>query len=193
VNLRRAALRIRVNVRRSDSVLLLGRICALVLPGTPPADAQAVARRIDALLVDVEHEIQIICGAAAHILWQRLQSKRAVVVDVDGDTEQHALPLLLQQRCDENGGMPYLAFLTQYPSQRLLHLFPYELAHRYRCVPVGAERGVLTLAASEPLDHTIIAYFQTAIQQSIFQVRCEASMIDDILRYWQRFEPPLAL
>jgi Type II secretion system (T2SS), protein E, N-terminal domain len=89
--------------------------------------------------------------------------------------------------------MPYLAFLTQYPSQRLLHLFPYELAYRYRCVPVGAERGTLTLAASEPLDHTVIAYFQTLIQQRIFQVRCEASMIDDILRYWQRFEPPLAL
>ncbi len=193
VKLRRAALRIRGNIRKSDSVLLLGKICALVLPRTPPDGAQAVARRIDALLVDVEHEIQIICGAAAHILWQRLQSKRAVVVEVDEATNQLAMPILLEQRSDESGGRPYLAFLTQYPSQRLLHLFPYELAHRYRCVPVGAERGMLTLAASEPLDGTTIAHFQTTIQQSIFQVRCEASMIDDILRYWQRFEPPFAL
>ncbi|MEO6891684.1 MAG: hypothetical protein ABI456_18995 [Ktedonobacteraceae bacterium] len=193
MNLRRAALRIRSNIRKSDSILLLGKICALVLPRTPPVGAQAVVRRIDALLVDVEHEIQIICGAAAHVLWQRLQSKHAVVVEVDGVADQRATPVLLEQRPDENGDRPYLAFLTQYPSQRLLHLFPYELAYRYRCVPVGAERGVLTLAASEPLDHTTIAYFQTTIQQNIFQVRCEASMIDDILRYWQRFEPPLAL
>ncbi|MDQ2717472.1 MAG: hypothetical protein M3Z08_21465 [Chloroflexota bacterium] len=193
MNLRRAALRIRGNIRRSDSVLLLGKVCALVLPATPPTGAQAVVRRIEALLVDVEHEIQIICGAAAHNLWQRLQSKCAVVVDVDGAAEQLATPSLQEQRSDENDGMPYLAFLTQYPSPRLLHLFPYELANRYRCVPVGAERGVLTLAASEPLDHTTIAYFQTTIQQGIFQVRCEASMVDDILRYWQRFEPPRAL
>ncbi len=193
MHLRRAALRIRGNIRKSDSILLLGKSCALVLPRTPPDGAQAVARRIDALLVDVEHEIQIVCGAAAHVLWQRLQSKHAVVVEVDEGADQLATPVLLEQQAGENGGRPYLAFLTQYPSQRLLHLFPYELAYRYRCVPVGAERGVLTLAASEPLDHTTIAYFQTTIQQSIFQVRCEASMIDDILHYWQRFEPPLAL
>jgi hypothetical protein len=81
--------------------------------------------------------------------------------------------------------LPYLAFLTSYPPPRLLHLVPYELACLYRCVPVGAERGVLTLATSQRLAQEVIMHFRTVTQRNIFQVRCEAGMIDDVLHYWK--------
>ncbi|TMD51307.1 MAG: hypothetical protein E6I93_10940 [Chloroflexi bacterium] len=84
--------------------------------------------------------------------------------------------------------VPYLAFLADYPSRRLLHLFPYELACRYQCVPVGADRDMLTIGTSQRQDDAVIAHFEQVTRRGIFQVRCEVSMIDDVLRYWQRVE-----
>jgi len=188
VSLRRAARRIRQNVRRSDIVLLSGLSCIIVLRNTLLEGAQAVARRISTLLAGIEYEIQILCGDAAHLLMQRLQAERAIVIEQKEPERVHApsLPVALAITGRELDSLPYLAFLAHYPSQRLLHLFPYELACRYHCFPVGAERGILTLATSQELDRAVISYFQEVIQRNIFQVRCEASMIDDVLSYWQR-------
>jgi len=188
VSLRRAAHRIRQNIRRSDIVLLSGLSCIVVLCDTLLEGAQAVTRRISTLLADIEYEIQILCGDAANMLLQRLQAERAIVVEQKELERVHApsLPTVLATAVREPDPLPYLAFLAHYPSQRLLHLFPYELACRYHCFPVGAERGVLTLATSQELEREVISYFQEMIQRSIFQVRCEASMIDDVLSYWQR-------
>lgn len=187
VSLRRAARRIRQNIRRSDIVLLSGLSCIIVLCDTLLDGAQAVARRIATLLADIDYEIQILCGDAANVLMRRLQAERAIVVEQKELERVHApsLPAALAMTGRELDPLPYLAFLTHYPSQRLLHLFPYELACRYHCFPVGAERGVLTLATSQELDREVISYFQEVIQRSIFQVRCEAGMIDDVLSYWQ--------
>ena len=88
-------------------------------------------------------------------------------------------------------GLPYLAFLTNYPAPHLLHLFPYELACRYQCVPVGAERNMLTLATCHWLNREIVTQLRTATHRGIFQVRCEVTMIDEILRYWQRLQGTL--
>jgi hypothetical protein len=85
--------------------------------------------------------------------------------------------------------LPHLAVLAQYPAPRILHLFPYELACHYRCVPVGAERTMLTLATSQRLELEVIAYFQEITRRNIFLVRCEASMIEDVLLYWHRIAP----
>jgi Type II secretion system (T2SS), protein E, N-terminal domain len=85
--------------------------------------------------------------------------------------------------------LPQLAFLSHYPPLRLLHLFPYALAQQYQCVPVGAERGVLTVATSQRLEPAVIAHLQEETQRAIFQVYCEMSIIDDVLRYWQRMLP----
>jgi MshEN domain len=85
--------------------------------------------------------------------------------------------------------LPHLAFLSNYPPLRLFHLFPYALAQQYQCVPVGAERGVLTIATSQRLEPAVIAHLQEATQRAIFQVYCEMSIIDDVLRYWQRMLP----
>jgi len=186
--LRRAARRIRQHVRRGDMVLLSGLACIIVLYDTPLEGAQAVARRMSTLLADIECETQILCGDAAYVLMQRLQAERAIVIE-QKELERvrtPSLPAALAMAGRELDPLPYLAFLANYPSQRLLHLFPYKLACRYHCFPVGAERGVLTLATCQELDREVVSYFQEVIQRNIFQVRCEASMIDDVLSYWQR-------
>ncbi len=85
--------------------------------------------------------------------------------------------------------LPHLAFLTSYPPLRLFQTFPYALAQQYQCVPVGAERGVLTLATCQRLEPDTVAHLQGVTQQTIFQVRCELSLIDDVLRYWERSLP----
>ncbi|GCE19359.1 hypothetical protein [Dictyobacter kobayashii] len=82
--------------------------------------------------------------------------------------------------------LPYLAFLSSYPTKQLLQLFPYELACCYRCVPIGAERRSLTLATSQRLEADILGLVRRSVQRNIFQVRCEADMIEDILHYWQK-------
>lgn len=89
----------------------------------------------------------------------------------------------------ESALLPHLAFLSHYPPLRLFHLFPHALAQQYQCVPVGAERGVLTVATSQRLEPEVIAHLQEATQRAIFQVYCEMSIINDVLRYWERMLP----
>jgi hypothetical protein len=181
--LHRATRRIRGNVRRNDSVLLHGTNCIILLPSTLPEGAQVVARRIYTLLADVEFELQIIYDRAAFALMQRLQVGH--VFTVVEECEAIYRPVSTMPWRSDQSGLPYLAFLATYPPHRLLHLFPYDLACRHRCVPVGAERGVLTLATCRQLDQDLISYFHDVTQHNIFQVRCEVEMIEDILKYWK--------
>lgn len=181
--LQHAVQRIRRNVRRSDSVLLRGTICIILLPATLPEGAQVVARRVYALLADVEFEMQIMYDSAAFALMQRLQNEHPLTIVKECETTWK--PVSMTPYSSDQNSLPYLAFLASYPPSRLLHLFPYELAHRHRCVPVGAERGVLTLATCKRLDQDLISYFHDVTQHNIFQVRCEAEMIEDILKYWR--------
>lgn len=181
--LQQVVYRIRGNVRRNDVVLLQETNCIILLPATPVEGAQAVARRIYTLLADVEFEMQIMYDKAAFALVRRLQNEHPFSIINEGETSWRpgtVLPYSRDQSC-----LPYLAFLASYPAPRILRLFPYELANRHRCVPVGAERGVLTLAASRPLDQDLIAHFYTVTQHNIFQVRCEEEMVADILEYWK--------
>lgn len=190
-SLRRAIRRMRENVRRSDVIWWVETSCALVLEGTPPEGVQAVAKRISMLLADVDCTLQTVFGETAQELLRRIQAQQAVIVVSDemqsppmvgSEQEKH----LLASSGDEGSDLPYLAFLAHYPAHRILHLFPYELACRYRCVPVGTERKVLTIATCQRLDEHVVAQLQEITQREIFQVRCEARMIDDVLSYWQR-------
>jgi hypothetical protein len=183
VALQRATCRIRRNVRRSDVVLLRGTTCLILLVATQVEGAQAVARRVYALLADVEFEIQILHDRAAFVLVQRLQSEQPFAVVEECETVWK--PVSVTSSSTDQSSLPYLAFLASYPSLRLLQLFPYELARRHRCVPVGEERGVLTLATCRPLEQALISHFHNVTQHTIFQVRCEAEMIEDILKYWK--------
>ncbi len=72
IALQLAAQRIRRNVRSSDTVLLLDTDCIVVLSHVTVDGAQVVARRVYALLADVEFELQILCDNAALALLQSL-------------------------------------------------------------------------------------------------------------------------
>ncbi|HLI08766.1 MAG TPA: hypothetical protein VKV40_19550 [Ktedonobacteraceae bacterium] len=204
-SVRRVARRVCRNVRQSDCVLYAGSVCAVVFAGASLCGAQAAARRLRDLLVDVEYELQVLSGASAMTMLQRLRAHQAVVVqrEEDGDFsmflhERRARELEqgLQEEDGREGGenaeretLPRLSVLSQYPAPRVLHLFPYELARRYRCVPVGAERSILTLATCQHLEADVIAYFQEVTRRNIFLVRCEEHMVEDVLLYWQRILP----
>jgi Type II secretion system (T2SS), protein E, N-terminal domain len=194
-----AAQRIRRNVRCSDTVLLLESACIIVLPETPWEGAHAVARRISAMLVDVElniQNIQTIYGETANALLQRIYDEQTVVTEVKLENDMRfdrekidsivSFSQMQAERSSPENALPYLAFVSSYPSARVLHLFPYELACRYRCVPVGAERGIVTLATCQELTQDILSHMRDVIRHNIFQVRCEAGVVDDILNYWQR-------
>jgi hypothetical protein len=186
--LRRAAQRIRSNVRRSDSVWWLDMSCAIVLSGATLECGQVVAKRLMPLLADVECAMQILSGGTAQAFLQRLSASHAILLE-DNQQEIQCMPenqVPLIQPVPDTDTLPYLAFLANYPSYRLLHLFPYELARRHHCVPVGVERKILTIATCRRLEYHIVSQFQEATQCDIFQVRCEAGMIDDVLNYWQR-------
>ena len=181
--LQHAVQRIRRNVRRSDSVLLRGTICVILLPATLPEGAHVVARRVYALLADVEFEMQLMYDSAAFALVQRLQNEHPLALVEVCETAWQ--PVSVTPYRSDQTSLPYLAFLASYPAPRLLHLFPYDLACRHRCVPVGVERGILTLATCKQLDQDLISHFHEVTQYNIFQVRCEAEMIEDILKYWR--------
>ncbi|MBV9614876.1 MAG: hypothetical protein JO011_11405 [Ktedonobacteraceae bacterium] len=181
--LQRATRRIRRNVRRSDVVLLRGTNCIILLPATIPEGAQVVARRVYALLADVEFEMQLMYDSAAFALVQRLQNEHPLTIVEECETSWK--PVSVTPYISDQSSLPYLAFLASYPPPRLLHLFPYELAHRHRCVPVGTERGVLTLATCKPLEQDLISHLHDITQHNIFQVRCEVEMIEDVLKYWR--------
>lgn len=183
IALRRAAQRVKRNIRSGDTVLLFETSCAVILPGTTTCGAQAVARRIYALLADIEFELQILYAETALTLLGRLGAGQAVV---PMEREERPTQPTRIRRVTASDELPYLAYLSSYPSQRLLHLFPYDLARLYHCAPVGAERGVLTLATCQRFDAELIAQFRSITQLNIFQVRCEANMIDDILKYWRQ-------
>ena len=78
-----AARRIRRNIRGTDTILLLEQVCAIGLPATPLQGAQSVARRVAALLADIDCEIQALYGLSALTLWQRMLSRHALVVGAD--------------------------------------------------------------------------------------------------------------
>jgi len=187
IALRRAAQRVKRNIRSGDTMLLFETSCAVILPGTTTCGAQAVARRIYALLADIEFELQILYAETALTLLGRLGAGQAIV---PMEREERPTQPTIMSRVTAGDELPYLAYLSSYPSQRLLHLFPYDLARLYHCVPVGAERGVLTLATCQRFDAELIAQFRNITQLNIFQVRCEAKMIDDILKYWRQMLLP---
>jgi hypothetical protein len=190
-----AARRICRQVRSSDTVLLLEKVCALVLPVTPFSGAQAVASRIAQCLIDIPCQLRVYHGATALLVLQNLREAGARSISHEECAE---MSCSTTQRAEQMGHaapkemasdiLPYLAFLTNYPPPRLLHLLPYELAYRYQCVPVGAEHKVLTLATCRWLNREIVAQLHSATRREIFQVRCEMAMIDEVLHYWQRLQ-----
>lgn len=190
------ARRIRRQLRLSDSVLLLEKSCALVFPATPFSGVQIVMNRISVLLAGFSYEQRAYHGTTALLLLQRLREAGAQLIPLEEcswlPSPAHSPWQRALSHAETGGAMPnalpYLAFLTNYPSPRLLHLFPYELACRYQCIPVGAERKILTLATCQQLTREIVGQLRVVTRRDIFQVRCEMTMIDEVLHYWRRLQ-----
>ncbi len=81
--LQRALPRIRRTIRGTDMVFFQGKTCAVALPATPIAGAEVVARRLSALLVDVEYTTHIVYGAAAQTALTQLRFMQAVEVPAE--------------------------------------------------------------------------------------------------------------
>jgi hypothetical protein len=187
------AKRIRRLVRFSDNVLLLESVCALLLPTTPFSGAQALANQISLLLIDVPCELQVYHGMTALLVLQRLREAGAKTPSPDDCAEIPApFPLIERQigqeekKATSTDALPYLPFLANYPSFQVLHLFPFELACRYQCVPLGSERNMLTLGTCHGLNQEIVKQLRLATRRGLFLVRCEIAVIDEVLRYWRR-------
>jgi len=190
-----AASRIRRQVRSQDSVFLLERVCALLLPATPLTGAQTVASRVSLLLSDVPCDLQIYHGATALLVLQRLYEAGVETIEREASPDLAVQITWVQAEVEQKktpdntlDPLPYLAFLANYPSPRLLQLFPYDLARRYQCVPLGTERKMLTLATCHWLNREVVAQLHTVTNREIFQVRCEITIIDEVLHYWQRIQ-----
>jgi hypothetical protein len=199
--LERAIRRIRQQIRASDLIFSLEGECALLLHSATLAGAETVLRRLRPLLADVEHSARCLAGEAARQFLHELQRRQPRLIEGERHEQQeigHNKQAEAATRSDADQSqaasqLPYLAFLSSYPSIRLLQILPYELARRYRCVPIGAERGTLTLATARRLDRATLDHLQTVTQRAIFQVRCEPEMINEILSYWeQQQRGPLA-
>lgn len=195
-----AARRILRQARGHDSILLLETTCALLLPAMPFSGAQAVARRISPFLSSFACKVQVYHGTTALLVLQQLHEAgaRPLTQEECDDPLSPAAPLTErahqhqeEPRDADATPFPHLAFLTNYPAPRLLHLLPYDLACRYQCVPVGSERKKLTLATCRWLDDEVLAQLQMVTRREIFQVGCEVSIIEEVLRYWQRVQESL--
>lgn len=188
-----AARRMRRLLRHRDSILLLEKVCALLLPATPFSGAEAVARRIVVSLSDIPCELHVYHGMTAISILQTLREKGAQCLSHEQYMETFSLSEQKVELTDSAihpertiDTLPYLSFLTNYPPFHLLRLLPYEMACQYQCVPVGAERRALTLATDRWLNREIAAKLRSATQREIFQVRCEMAVINEVLQYWQQ-------
>jgi len=190
------ARRIRRQLRLSDSVLLLEKRCALVFPATPFSGVHVVMNRVSVLLAEIPCEQHAYHGTTALLLLERMRAAGAQLIPFEecswlpSAARSHQKRGLSQTEASgaPTTALPYLACLTTYPPPRLLHLFPYELACRYQCIPVGAARKILTLATCQQLTRETVGQLQIATSRNIFQVRCEMTMIDEVLHYWRRLQ-----
>ncbi len=190
-----AAKRIRRLLRTYDNVLLQEHTCALLLPATPFSRAQELVKRVALLLTDVPCAMQVYHGTTALLILQHLYEAGATVlssevyVEIPSLVGKPEIPVEKKEhQPPSSSALPYLAFLANYPSPRLLDLFPYELACQYHCVPLGSERNMLTLATCQWLNYEVVMQLRSATHRGIFQVRCEISLIDEVLCYWRRLQ-----
>ncbi len=184
-SLRWLALQIIRQIRREDYILLHSQQCVLILRGASLEGGEAVARRLSTFLEEIDHRLQIVSGPSALVVERNLREQKALVID--RTYLERGEPFLYMGGQESEGlQIPYLAFLTQYPARRLLYLFPYELGYRHRCVPIGVERGLLTLATVQQLDRAVQVSLEGITGRRIVQVRCDSTLIEELLRHWRR-------
>ena len=95
----------------------------------------------------------------------RLQDNDVVMVDTAVIARENELTLLARKL-----GVPYLSLLPRKKPEQVQRLVTLKLAHELQCYPLGRERGTLTVALSNPQDHTILARLHQETGLRIFPV-----------------------
>ena len=98
-------------------------------------------------------------------LVESLQDNDVVMVDTEVIAREDELTSLARKL-----GMPYLSLLPRKRPEQVQRLVTLKLAHELQCYPLGRERGTLTVALSNPQDHTILARLHKETGLRIFPV-----------------------
>ena len=102
--------------------------------------------------------------------------------DEDGEipTDSTDDLLIANSSIQDFKAIPYLR-LPNALSTRLKSLIPYDIASRFRCVPVGRDHQRLTVAMADPTDTKTIQKLHEATHMSIFPVSCDSKALDQLL------------
>lgn len=95
--------------------------------------------------------------------------------DLSGDEE--ALPLLARKL-----GVPYLMLLPHTLPRSVQRVVNARLAQELRCFPVGRERNILTVAMSNPQDHSILERLHRETGLRIFPVLTHPEALEKALK-----------
>lgn len=74
-------------------------------------------------------------------------------------------------------GIPYLASPVDMLTADIARLIPFEIARRHYCVPIGFERGNLTLALLDPTDSELLKTLSTVTRLTIHPVLSNSAEI----------------
>jgi hypothetical protein len=189
---------LRLRVRKTDSVFLLGHSFYFLLPGASIEGGNIVQDRLwEALLWRIHNasDIELLkpnlmtTGHSAYPVpqgdaWQCLADAQEIKVSFDTRPEcpfgsalvraaRPAQPRLNDVDLPELArrlGVPYLSLLPRRTLEQVQQLVDPRLAQELHCYPLGRERGTLTVAMSDPQDRTVLDRLQKETGLHIFPV-----------------------
>ncbi len=189
---------LRILVRKTDSVLLLGHNIYFLLPDADKQGGQIVQNRLwEALLWRVHNSSErdimrpqsMAIGHSSYPMQDKTIRDFITASDEatyrfdtqpEKATRKHAEVLQVQHANDEIDqelpvlarklGIPYLTLLPRKLPQGLQHLVNPKLAHELRCYPLGRERNKLTVAILNPVDHSALDRLKQETGLHIFPV-----------------------
>ena len=94
-----------------------------------------------------------------------LQDNDVVMVDTEVIAREDELTMLARKL-----GVPYLSLLPRKKPEQVQQFVSLKLAQELQCYPLGRERGMLTVALSNPQDSTILARLHKETGLRIFPV-----------------------
>jgi hypothetical protein len=197
---------LRILVRRTDSVLLMGHNLYFLLPGANIQGGQIVQNRLwEALLWrvhnlserDIMRPQSMAIGHSSYPIQDKTihdfitaSDEASFRFDTQPEkaTRKHAtvpqgqlakdeeLPVLARKL-----GIPYLTFLPRKLPQSLQHLVNPQLAQELRCYPLGRERNMLTVAMLNPEDHSALDRLKQETGLHIFPVLAHPQALQVVL------------
>ena len=196
---------LRILVRKTDSVLLLGHNIYFLLPDADKQGGQIVQNRLwEALLRRVHNSLErdimrpqsMAIGHSSYPMRDKTihdfitesneakfrfdtQPEKATRKHTEVSQGQHAKDEIDQELpvLARKLGIPYLTFLPRKLPQSLQHLVNPKLAHELRCYPLGRERNMLTVAMLNPVDHSALDRLKQETGLHIFPVLTHAQAL----------------